>query len=113
MNELGQQLAAELELEALAQKVVDATTRLAGAHAGAFAFRAADGGLHRAVASGPHAELARRLPIAPTLDQHRPIRVADLQDAAASVMPPAELAISSYLAVPVTGRSGRMIGALV
>lgn len=113
MHELGQQLTAVLEQEALAQKVIDATTRLAGAHAGAFAYRSTDGGLHRAVAGGIHAELARRLPIAPSLDIHRSIRVADLHDAAISVTPPTDLAISSYLAVPVTGRNGRMIGALV
>jgi signal transduction histidine kinase len=113
MHELGQQLSAVLELEALAQKVVDATTRLAGAHAGAFAYRASDGSPHRAVAGGSHADLARRLPIAPTLDDHRPVRIADLHDSEISVTLPSDLVIASYLAVPVTGRSGRMIGALV
>ncbi|HSS02189.1 MAG TPA: GAF domain-containing protein [Kofleriaceae bacterium] len=113
MHELGQQLAAVLELEALAQKVVDATTRLAGAHAGAFAYRASDGSPQRAVAGGAHADLARRLPIAPTLDDHRPVRIADLHDSEISVTLPSDLVIASYLAVPVTGRSGRMIGALV
>jgi signal transduction histidine kinase/PAS domain-containing protein len=113
MHELGQQLSAVLEQEALAQKIVDATTRLAGAHAGAFAYRSTEGGLQRAVSVGAHNELARRLPIAPTLDSHRAIRIADVHDPTAAIAPPADLPISSYLAVPVTGRNGRMIGALV
>jgi signal transduction histidine kinase len=113
LHELGQQLSAVLEQEALAQKVIDATTRLAGAHAGAFAYRATEGELHRAVAGGAHTGLARRLPIAPGLDDHHAIRVADLHDSAISVTLPSDLAISSYLAVPVIGRNGRMIGALV
>ncbi|HEY0988483.1 MAG TPA: ATP-binding protein [Kofleriaceae bacterium] len=113
MHELGQQLSAVLEQEALAQKIVDATTRLAGAHAGAFAYRSTEDGLHRAVSSGAHGGLARRLPLPPTLDGHHPIRIADLHDSSVSIVPPADLAISSYLAVPVTGRNGRMIGALM
>src|SRR5205814_924743 len=60
-----------------------------------------------------HAELARRLPIAPTLDDHRPVRIADLHDSEISVTLPSDLVLASYLAMPVTGRSGRMIGALV
>ncbi|HET7506525.1 MAG TPA: ATP-binding protein, partial [Kofleriaceae bacterium] len=44
---------------------------------------------------------------------HRPVRIADLHDSDISVTLPSDLVIASYLAVPVTGRSGRMIGALV
>ena len=117
LHELGQQLAVVLEREALAQKVIDATTRLAGAQSGAFLYRTerpverpADRVLQHAVAGGPGAprllELAAR-----TLREPRIVRVADLtRDRAWE--PPGGLAVASYLAVPVIGRSGCTIGAL-
>jgi signal transduction histidine kinase len=122
LHELGQQLAAVLELEALAQKVVDATTRLAGAQAGAFCYlvshatnqRERGAELGHAVSGAAESELARQLPAlaAQTLADHRGVRVADVAGQGSGVMVPPGLAIASYLAVPVIGRSGRTIGAL-
>jgi signal transduction histidine kinase len=111
LHELGQQLSAVLEYEALVQKVIDATTRLAGARAGAFVYHS-EGELRQVVAG---AELAGELlPLLPrALESQRVVRIADVHDASSSIAAPAGLAIRSYLAVPVIGRSGGMIGALV
>ena len=115
LHELGQQLAAVLEREALAQKVVDATTRLAGAQAGAFCYYAAQGErpgeVDQAVSGTAHPALAGELPslAVQTLTSHRSTRIADLRDAGSA---PASAMVASYLAVPVTGRSGRTIGVL-
>jgi signal transduction histidine kinase len=117
LHMLGQQLTAVLDREALAQKVIDATTRLAGAQAGAFLYpaghaaeRAADRVLQHAVAGGPAArgllELATR-----SLHQQQILRIADLpRDRTWPA--PSELAVTSYLAVPVNGRNGCTIGVL-
>jgi signal transduction histidine kinase len=128
LHELGQQLAAELEREALAQKVIDATTRLAGAQTGAFLYhtehpsdhppdrraerteRSIDRVVQHAVAGATGArdllELAGR-----TLTEPRVVRIADLRRDPARA-PHDALAVASYLAVPVIGRSGCTIGAL-
>jgi signal transduction histidine kinase len=115
LHELGQQLSAVLEREALAQKVIDATTRLAGAEVGAFLYHSSEGELDQAVSGTGPLSLARRLaPLAAsTLEHRRAVRVADLHDSTSGLSPPINLPITSYLAVPVVGRSGRGIGALV
>jgi len=120
LHELGQQLSAVLEHEALAQKVVDATTRLAGAQAGAFCYFAAHGEqpgeVDHAVSGTAHAEVLGELPsrAAQMLTAHRTIQVLDPHDLRdpGSGHAPAGTAIASYLAVPVIGRSGRTIGVL-
>jgi signal transduction histidine kinase len=120
LHELGQQLAAVLEREALAQKVIDATTRLAGAQAGAFLYhterptdrstdRPADHTLQHAIAgAGARGllELAARALHAPRI-----VRIGDLRRDPAWA-PGDALAMASYLAVPVAGRSGCTIGVL-
>jgi signal transduction histidine kinase len=122
LHELGQQLSAVLEREALAQRVVDATTRLAGAQAGAFYYHAAHGErrgeLDHAISTGANPALERELPAlaAETLAVQHSVRVADLRERS-PVTPAASdaidaIAIASYLAVPVIGRSGRTIGVL-
>jgi signal transduction histidine kinase len=115
LHELGQQLSAVLEREALVQRVIDATTRLAGAEVGAFLYHSTEGELDHAVSGTGPISLARRL--APlgvaALDHGRSVRVADVHAAASGVDAPINLPISSYLAVPVVGRNGRGIGALV
>jgi signal transduction histidine kinase len=115
LHELGQQLSAVLERETLAQKVIDATTRLAGAEVGAFLYHSTEGELDQAVSGAGPTALARRLaPLAAvTLDHGRAVRAADVHDGASGVTPPPDLPITSYLAVPVIGRSGHGIGALV
>jgi len=115
LHQLGQQLTAVLEREALAQKVIDATARLAGAETGAFFYHSTEGELAHAVSGGAHVGLARQLPpllVAQTLDDQRIVRIGDIRELADGA-PPADLAIASYLAVPVIGRKGRTIGALV
>ena len=125
LHELGQQLSAVLEREALAQRVVDATTRLAGAQAGAFYYHAAHGErrgeLDHAISTGANPALERQLPAlaAETLAVQHSVRVADLRErsrAAPATSDPSDvldgIAIASYLAVPVIGRSGRTIGVL-
>jgi signal transduction histidine kinase len=99
-----------LDHEALAQKVIDATTRLSGAQVGAFVYHAGEGQLDHALAGAPH---ARRLPelAVRTLRDPRVVRVVDLRVESSVPLPP-ELPIASYFAVPVTGRSGRTIGTL-
>ena len=108
LHELGKQLSAVLESEALAQRVIDATTRLAGAQVGVFVYHSADGELGRAVSGAASASRLAELAVK-TLDDHRSVRAADLQLAGDAA---GELAIASYLAVPVIGRSGSTIGAL-
>jgi signal transduction histidine kinase len=122
LHDLGQQLAAVLDRETLAQKVVDATTRLTGAQAGAFCYRAsqADGatGIEHSTSGVAHGDLAERLPALATrlLLEGRGIQVADVTDVAGlagGTDLAADVATASYLAVPVIGRSGLTIGALV
>lgn len=89
---LAQQLTAELDLDALAHKVVDAGTRLSGAQIGAFFHtptRSGDGYLHHALSAEAPAETVAWL--APGSPQ-RPF--------------------ASYITAPVVGRSGRGIGVL-
>jgi signal transduction histidine kinase len=119
LHELGQQLSAVLEVEALAQKVVDATTRLAGAQAGAFSYYAPthgerSGERDHVISGTAPPDLARELhPLAvQTLTDQRCLRIPDLYNYPSSVVAPVGGAIRSYLAVPVTGRGGRAIGAL-
>jgi signal transduction histidine kinase len=114
LHELGQQLTAVLEREALAQKVIDAATRLADAQAGAFFYHSTEGELVRAMSGDGHAGLALRVPLPHphTLDAPGVRPAGDVPDRAPGDAP-AELPLRSYLAVPVTGRGGRAIGALV
>jgi signal transduction histidine kinase len=110
LHDLGQQLSAVLEYEVLVKKVIDATTRLAGAQAGAFVY-STEGELRQAVSD---AELGPQLPplLTRTLDEPRVLRIADVHDPSSRIAAPAGMAIRSYLAVPVIGRNGRTIGAL-
>jgi signal transduction histidine kinase len=111
LHDLGQQLSAVLEHDVLVQKVIDATTRLAAAQAGAFVYRSIDGELRQVESGG---ELARQLVplVSRTLDEQRTVRIADVHDGTSRVAAPIGRAIHSYLAVPVIGRSGRTIGVL-
>jgi signal transduction histidine kinase len=111
LHELGQQLSAVLEREALAQKVIDATTRLTGAQVGAFLYHAPDGGLDSAVSGAPHASRLRDL-AAHTLIEPHSLRRADVQRDPGPLAVRPDLPVASYLAVPVVGRSGGTIGAL-
>lgn len=111
LHELGQQLSAVLEREALAQKVIDATTRLSGAQVGAFLYHAPDGRLDSALSGAEHARWLRDL-AAHTLIEPHSLRRTDLQRDPGPLAVRSDLAVASYLAVPVVGRSGGTIGAL-
>ncbi len=120
LYQLGRQLAAVLDHEALAQRVAEATTRLAGAQAGVFVYHApeqatAAGGIGDVLHVGAgQPEIASGLPAlaVPRIGERRSIRIADVDAPGSSIAAPAALPIASYLSVPVVGRSGRMIGAL-
>ena len=111
LHELGQQLSAELEREALAQKVIDATTRLSGAEVGAFLYHVPGNQLDEALAGASHARGLRGL-AAHTLSQRRIVRIADVAHNEGRLIVRPDLLIASYLAVPVIGRSGATIGVL-
>lgn len=130
LHELGKRLSAELEVEPLAQQLIDAATRLAGAQLGVFFHQlpGTQGDAFTAFAlSGVSPELAKELPLArmtpllaPTLAGNgASVRIGDLRDAAADgklgpdLGVPSTLPMTSYLGVPVIGRAGRRIGALV
>lgn len=124
LHELSQQLSVVLEPDALAQKVIDATTRLAGASAGVFLYLTADG-MQRAMAGANHGELVRQLPVlaAPTLDARKVVRHDDaeavvgrrMQESGVHEIPDAPveaIALRSFLALPVIGRKDRLLGVL-
>jgi signal transduction histidine kinase len=115
LHELGQQLTAVLESEALAQKVIDAAARLAGAQAGTFFYASSEGELARAVSGVAHAGLEQHFlrlgRHAPEGSGGRP--AGGVHEPAAGAASPACHPLHSTLTVPVTGRGGRAIGALV
>lgn len=113
LHALGQQLSAVLDREALAQKVIDATTRLAGAQAGAFLYyhapQPAERVLQHAIAGAPSAH--RLVELATSgLSEPRIVRIIDLSRRDAGARD--EHAVASYLAVPVVGRNGCAVGVL-
>ena len=115
LHELGQQLSAVLEREALAQKVIDATTRLTGAQIGAFLYHTehpTKRTVEHAVSGAADARALREL-AARTLDEPRILRIAELPgDRECTARTDRADRVASYLAVPVIGRSGRSIGVL-
>ena len=129
LNQTGAALAAELDLEALLQRVTDAATQLTGARFGAFFYNGTDeqGDAYLLYAlSGAPKEAFERFghprPTAlfgPTFNGGAPIRCDDvLQDPRYGQwgphhgMPPGHLPVRSYLAVPVTSRTGAVFGGL-
>ena len=126
LHELGKRLSAELDVETLAQQLIDTASRLAGAELGVF-FHQLPGTRGDAVTafalSGVSRDLAKELPLsrltpllAPTLAGNGAVvRIADLRDASADAgtLVHSTLPMTSYLGVPVIGRAGRRIGVLV
>lgn len=129
LNETGQSLAAELQLEKLVQGATDAATRLCKASFGAFFYNVLN---ERGQAymlytlSGVPREAFDKFPMPratrvfePTLQGERIIRSDDItqdprygHNAPHHGMPPGHLPVRSYLAVPVKSRSGEVMGAL-
>ena len=129
LNRTGAMLVSQLDLQSLVQAVTDAARQACGAQFGAFFYteRDATGGIFTLYTlSGAPREAfdkfghPRATPLfAPTFEGHGVIRIADVhadarygQWAPHRGMPPGHLPVRSYLAVPVKGRSGDVIGGL-
>jgi PAS domain S-box-containing protein len=119
----------ELELTAILQKVIDATTRLTGAQFGAFFYNNVDASgesyMLYSLSGGPG--LALKKPDLPfnarsfddTFPEHKAVRSDDVtadplyqNDHLYYGILSGHLPVVSYLAVPVVSRSGNIIGAL-
>ena len=131
LNQTGAKVASSLALDDVVQAVTDAGTRFSGAEIGAFFYATptADGNAFSLSAlSGALREELERLGepgaaaiFAPTLCSEGVTRLADVsEDSRYGQMrqtqvagtPPGNLAVRSYLAVPVVARSGNLIGGL-
>jgi signal transduction histidine kinase len=126
LHGLGQELVSELDMEALAQRVVDAATTLSRAQVGVFFYNTPNEFMLYAVSGVPRsafADLAVPRSTAlfgPTFIERKTVRVDDLREskhygstAPHFGMPPGHPPMRSYLGVPVVGREGRRIGALL
>ncbi|ONF95322.1 PAS domain S-box protein [Sphingomonas jeddahensis] len=129
LNRIGHSLAAELDLERIVQMVTDAGVELTGAKFGAFFYNVhaenGDSFLLYTLSGAARSDFdGFGLPRAtevfkPTFDGDGLIRSHDIledprygKNAPNSGMPPGHLPVRSYLAVPVTSRSGEVIGGL-
>ena len=126
LHVLGQELVGELDVDALAQRIVDASTKLAGAQMGVFFYNRADEFMLYALSGVPRSAYASlSVPrsttlLAATFMDRKTVRVDDLrkselygQTGPHFGLPPGHPPMTSYLAVPVTGREGRRLGALL
>jgi PAS domain S-box-containing protein len=128
LNRTGATIAAELDLEKVVQTVVDAGVQLTGARFGAFFYNVerADGESYMLYAlSGADASqfgfgMPRNTKVfAPTFAGEGAVRSDDItkdprygHNPPHNGMPEGHLPVRSYLAVPVTSRSGEVIGGL-
>ena len=130
VNEAGVAITAELDLERVIQKAVDAGVALTGAQFGAFFYNArneqSDAYMLYALA-GVDKELFANFPMprntevfGPTFRGEAVVRSDDIQtdarygkNAPHGGMPAGHLLVRSYLAVPVKSRSGEVIGGLL
>jgi signal transduction histidine kinase len=123
---LGQELATELDMDLLAQRIVDAATKLCGAQFGAFFYNRPNEFMLYALSGLPRSQFADlAVPrgtalLGPTFVERKTVRVEDLREsplfgatAPHFGMPPGHPEMASYLGVPVSGREGRRIGALL
>ncbi|MBX8463645.1 GAF domain-containing protein [Deinococcus sp. RIT780] len=127
LNRVGQTLAAELDLRKLVQGVTDAGVTLTGAQFGAFFYNLTDrdpDGYRLHVLSGAPHEAFAEFPtprmtgvFGPTFAGRGVVRAGDItrdgRYGQLGGMPPGHLPVRSYLAVPVTSRSGEVLGALL
>nr|CAD6630209.1 PAS domain S-box protein [arsenite-oxidising bacterium NT-25] len=129
LNRTGAMLAAKLDLEDVLQAVTDAATELTGAQFGAFFYNShnEDGGLYQLYTlSGVPRSAFEDFPMprnthvfGPTFKGEGPVRVDDIttdprygHNPPYQGMPTGHLPVRSYLAVPVTSRSGEVLGGL-
>jgi PAS domain S-box-containing protein len=130
LGEVGAMVASSLEREVVVQKVTDTATELTGAQFGAFFYNAVDPQtgdtylLHTLSGASKEAFANFAAPrstaiFAPTFHGKSPVRLADVRqdpryglNAPHHVMPHGHLPVRSYLAVPVKGVDGAVIGGL-
>ncbi len=129
LNQTGQTLSSDLELQSLVQSVTDAATKLSGAQFGAFFYNVVDPAgesfLLYALSGAPREAfeklgLPRNTPVFnQTFRGEGVLRSGDItKDPRYGKMPPhhgmprGHLPVCSYLAVPVISRSGEVIGGL-
>ena len=129
LNRVGVQVAAELDLGTLVQRVVDAGRELSGARIGAFFYNVEAEGEERLLLyalSGADAEAFKGMgmprPTAvfgPTFRGEGAVRSPDItrdprygHNKPNHGMPAGHLPVRSYLALPVTSRSGEVLGGL-
>ena len=125
--EVARELAAELDLQKLVQKIVDAGLRLSGAEFGAFFYnvsREQGNSYHLSATAGAAREAFDRLRLnssglfGASFDNNDLLRVDDVRkDSRFTVAVPAPdapklLPLRSYLAAPVMSRSGQILGGL-
>lgn len=129
INRVGKLLSGELDLHKLVQSVTDAATELSGAEFGAFFYNVLDdaGASYMLYTlSGVPAEKFSQFPMpratalfGPTFRGEGVIRIDDVRkdsrfghSAPYHGMPQGHLPVVSYLAVPVVGRTGEVLGGL-
>jgi signal transduction histidine kinase/FixJ family two-component response regulator len=129
LNRIGAALASELDLERIVQTVTDATTQLTNAQFGAFFYNVVDRQGEKltlyTLSGAPRSAFEnfghpRPTPVfAPTFYGTAIMRSDDItkdprygQVGPHHGMPPGHLPVRSYLAVPVTSRTGEVIGGL-
>ena len=129
INRIGQLLSAELDQQKLVQAVTDAATELTGAQFGSFFYNVIneEGASYMLYTlSGVPREAFENFPMpratklfGPTFRGEGTIRISNVRadsrygdSAPYHGMPPGHLPVVSYLAVPVTSRSGEVIGGL-
>jgi PAS domain S-box-containing protein len=130
INNFGRLLSAELDLKKLAQALTDAATGLIGAQFGAFFYNVPDGGggsYTLYTLSGADPRHFERFPLpratallGPTFRGESIVRIADVtrdarfgQNEPHRGLPRGHLPVRSYLAIPVNGRSGEVLGSLL
>lgn len=129
LNSIGLSISESLDLQEILQKVTDAVTKLTGANFGAFFYNTIDTAGEAYVLytlSGAPREAFERFGLPrntavfhPTFSGEGVVRVADItkdprygKNAPHNGMPQDHLPVVSYLAVPVTSKSGKVIGGL-
>jgi PAS domain S-box-containing protein len=130
LGEVGAVLAATLDRERILQKVTDTATELTHAEFGAFFYNVRDqhtgdaymlyslsGAPREAFANFPHPRATALF--GPTFRGEHPVRIDDVtkdprygKSPPYNGMPPGHLPVRSYLAVPVKGLDGHVIGGL-
>ena len=130
LHDLGKELAVELDVTVVVQKVIDTATRLSRAQVGAFFYHQPGMGtetLTHYALSGVMREAFAKFPLprmtsllSPAFSGERVVRMDDIHSHESFGtmgphfgLPPGHVPVTSFLAVPVRGHNGRRIGALL